>query len=276
MENEENELRSAVSHVEPILAVNDVSETVLYWHRVLGFPDKWTWGNPVNYGGVSWQGVSVQFSKDSRLASASKGNAVFIKVRELESLYHFHEKKEAEIIEPLENKPWGMAGYTVKDINGYYVIFAGALLSDGRKSSSKLPDTIRIIERTPDSREYLKLVTAVGWSRYGDDAMVEKILTAPIFALVAEDSVSNEVVGCALLLSDNARFFYVKDVIVHPAWQRMRVGSAMMQKLTHWLNSNAPQNAFIVLITPENLAVFYQQFGFRPAFGMVRTLQRDE
>jgi GNAT superfamily N-acetyltransferase len=64
--------------------------------------------------------------------------------------------------------------------------------------------------------------------------------------------------------------------MVHPAWQSKRVGSAMMQKLTQWLDKNAPDNAFIVLITPENLKAFYQQFGFTPAFSMIRRIQRSE
>lgn len=42
-----------LSHAEPVLAVRNVAETVTYWHEVLGFPGKWTWGNPPNHGGVS-------------------------------------------------------------------------------------------------------------------------------------------------------------------------------------------------------------------------------
>ena len=29
-----------LSHVEPILAVKNVTETVEYWHQVLGFPEQ--------------------------------------------------------------------------------------------------------------------------------------------------------------------------------------------------------------------------------------------
>lgn len=154
------------------------------------------------------------------------------------------------------------------------MIFAGALISEREKSTSTFPQTVRIITRTPDTREYLNLVASVGWGKSTDTSMVEEILAAPLFAVVAEDAMSNEIIGCALLLSDHARFFYVKDVMVHPAWQGKRVGSAMMQKLTQWLDKNAPDNAFIVLITPENLAPFYKQFGFTPAFGMVRQISR--
>ncbi|HET6723923.1 MAG TPA: VOC family protein [Chitinophagaceae bacterium] len=129
-----NETDGAPSHVEPILAVKDIKETIEYWHDTLGFPNKWTWGEPPNYGGVNWNSTSVQFNLDPELASASKGSAIFIKVKKLEELYQYHQQKNAVIVEPLENKPWGMAGYTVKEINGYYIVFAGAMIR-GKKAN---------------------------------------------------------------------------------------------------------------------------------------------
>jgi len=271
MSNEESDL--FLSHVEPILAVKDVTETVGYWHEVLGFPNKWTWGEPPNHGGVTWQGVFIQFSQQPNLASVSKGNSIFIKVKNLEAFYHFHKNKNAEIVEPLENKPWGMAGYTLRDINGYYVIFAGAPISTKPKTEST-PLAVRIISRIPSAKEYVNLITAVGWDKYYDRTLTEKILNAPVHGVVAESE--NQVIGCALLLSDEASFYYVKDVMVHPAWQCKHVGSMLMKELTAWLDINAPLNAYVGLFTGENLAPFYKQFDFAPVFGMHRNVRRIE
>ncbi len=264
------------SHVEPVLAVNDISETILYWHHVLGFPDKWTWGEPPDHGGVSWSGTSIQFSKNPKLASASKGNAVFIRARKLEALYHFHQNRNAEIVEPLENKPWGMAGYTIKDINGYYIIFAGDLIHERKEKSGVLPSNVKVTARLPTTEEYKFLASSVGWSLYTSDAVAEKLLEAPVFAVVAEDEVSNKAIGCALILGDHASFYYIKDVIVHPEWQARNVGTAMMKELSRWLENNAEDNALAGLITPEALAPFYQQFGFAPAFCMVHYIHRNK
>jgi GNAT superfamily N-acetyltransferase len=271
MENEA--VIASPSHVEPVLAVADIVQTVNYWHDVLGFPDKWTWGDPPNYGGVSWHGVSVQFSQDQTLAFASKGNAIFIRAGKLEELYGFHQKRNAIIVEPLENKPWRMAGYTVQDINGYRIIFAGAMISDRKTRSTELPATIKIIARTPTVREYQHLTASVGWSLYSSDAVVTKLLSAPVFAVIAENAATNEVVGCGLLLSDNASFYYVKDIIVHSAWQSKHVGTALMSEITKWIQSNGSANALVSLITGENLAPFYQQFGFTPAFCMIKYVE---
>jgi len=258
------------SHVEPILAVADIVQTVNYWHEVLGFPEKWTWGEPPNYGGVSWCGVSVQFSQDEKLASVSRGNAIFIKVKNLETLYDFHQKRNAVIAEPLENKPWGMAGYTVQDINGYYIIFAGAPISGKRLPSTETPTNVKIIHRAPTVKEYQHLTSAVGWNLYSGDEVVTKLLSAPIFALVAEDTATNEVIGCVLLLSDSASFYYIKDLVVHPDWQSKHVGTVLMKELTTWVERNGAANSLVALITGESLSPFYIQFGFSPAFCMIK------
>lgn len=275
MANEENWLQPTLSHAEPVLAVNNVSETVMYWHDTLGFPGKWTWGEPPNHGGVSWQGAFIQFSQDPRLASLSKGNSIFIRVRHVEELYHFHQNKNAEIVEPLENKPWGMAGYSVREVNGYFVIFAGAPVTDRKKSTAPL-QTVRIVARAPSVKEYLHLSTAVGWSSTGSNVMIDLMLAAPIFAVVAEDEATNEVVGCALLLGDHASFYYLKDLMVHPGWQSKRVGTMLMQELMRWLDSNAPYDAYAALITAEDLVPFYLKFGFTQVIGMHRPVKGNK
>jgi GNAT superfamily N-acetyltransferase/uncharacterized glyoxalase superfamily protein PhnB len=275
MQNEENVLQPVLSFVEPVLAVQDVSETILYWQDVLGFPGKWTWGKPPNHGGVSWNGVSIQFSLDPKLALVSEGHSIWIRVQRLEELYNFHQKKNAKIAAPLETQPWGMAQYTVQEMNGYFLHFA-APVTDRKPGVMMLPESIRVIERTPTIKEYLNLISAVGWSSSMNDATVQVFLSAAVFAVVAEDTLNGNVVGCAFLLGDNASFYYVKDVMVHPDWQGKRVGTALMQALTRWLENNATNNALVGLYTGENLTPFYQQFGFAQAFGMNRYIRRNE
>lgn len=259
-----------LSHVEPVLAVTDVVKTVHYWHDVLGFPNKWTWGEPPNHGGVAWQGVFVQFSQNPRLASVSQGNSIFIRVRNLEAFYRFHQGKMADIVEPIENRPWGLADYTIREINGYFVTFAGALISD-REKSTELSNPVKIISRNPTAEEYVKLLSAVGWDKNHNHSKTGQILSAPVFSVVAEDE-HGRVVGCALVLSDNASFYYIKDVMVDPEWQNKHVGTMLMKTITDWLDANAPENAYVGLFTAENLASFYKQFDFAAAFGMSRRI----
>ena len=275
MEKGENTLQPIFSHAEPVLAVRDVSETISYWQEVLGFPVKWTWGEPPSHGAVSWNKAQIQFYQDPELAAASKGNSVWIMLQRVEELYKIHQNRNAEIVAPLQNQPWGMAQYTVREINGYFLDFAG-VINEREKSIAILSRDVNIIERVPSVTEYRNLCSSVGWSPSSNDDMIKAILAAAIFALVAENAVNGETIGCALLLGDHASFYYVKDVIVRPDWQRKRVGAALMQALTDWLEKNAADNALVSLITGEGLEPFYQQFGFGQAFSMLRYIHRDE
>jgi len=168
-----------------------------------------------------------------------------------------------------------MAEYIVREINGYYLNFS-APITDREHSEAMLPQTVRIIGRKPSIKEYRNLASAVGWSPSTNDEIVKKILAAAVFGVVAADTVKGEVIGCALLLGDHATFYYVKDVMVHPDWQGKRVGTALMQELTNWLEKNAVSNALVALISGETLESFYQPFGFAKAFSMIRYIHRNE
>jgi GNAT superfamily N-acetyltransferase/uncharacterized glyoxalase superfamily protein PhnB len=275
MENENNRLQPIFSHVEPVLAVHDVSETISYWQEVLGFPVKWTWGEPPIHGAVSWQKAHIQFSQNPALATASKGNSIWIRLKRVEELYKIHQERNAEIVAPLADQPWGMAQYTIRDINGYFIDFAG-VIADKEKSVATLSGNLRVVGRIPSIEEYRNLAASVGWSPSADDHTIKTILAAAVFAVVAEDTSSGETIGCALLLGDNATFYYVKDVMVRPDWQRKHVGAMLMQALTDWLEENAANNALVGLITGEMLEPFYQQFGFTQSFAMLRFIHRDD
>src|SRR5688572_30105947 len=120
-----NEQQPSLDHAAPVLAVSNIIETVDYWHEVLAFPDKWTWGDPPNHGGVSWKGGSfIQFSLNPKLAAVSQGQSIWIRAKNIKALYEIHQQKNALIVSPLEKQPYGFDEYTVKDLNGYYINFA--------------------------------------------------------------------------------------------------------------------------------------------------------
>jgi GNAT superfamily N-acetyltransferase len=272
MEMERDDQQPALLHAEPVLPVTNVIETVAYWHEVLGFSDKWIWGDPPNHGGVGWHGAAfVQFSLDPKRDVNAQGHALWVRVRNLEALYAIHRKK-ANVIAPLENKPWGLAEYTVRELNGHYLKFSAPYVQE--KAHEKFPDTIRIIPRCPNGSEHLHLLAAAGWATAGDSVDTESLMASAVYGVVAENVLTHEVVGCALLFGDNKSFYYVKDVIVHPKWQARRIGTALMQEITRWLEINAPEKAIAGLFTGEHLVNFYRQFGFKQACGMYREIKR--
>ena len=268
MKHPERSEQPALSHVEPVLAVRNVPETVAYWHEVLAFPEKWIW-DPPNHGGVSWQGATfIQFGENPALADVSEGHSVWIRAHNIESLYELHKRLGANIVSPLERQTWNCDQYTVRDINGYYVHFAQPSAIRNR-GTGQLPDSVRLAARKPSVEENARLMTSVGWEA-PDEAPLELASRSIVYALVAEDIQTGEAVGCAFLLGDNESFYYVKNVIVHRAWQGRRIGTMMMKELVRWLEANVRGSATVGLFTGDHLASFYKQFGFIQACGMYR------
>lgn len=269
MTTPENTPIPVFSHVEPILSVQDINATVQYWTEVIGFPAKWTWGDPPVHGGVSWQNIFVQFSLNPEHAVHSKGCTIWVKVSRLETLYRIHQEKKADIVAPLKQQPWGMADYTLRDNNGHYVCFSGNI-DEREHRSTALPPSIRITGRIPTVREFQQVQAGVGWGSNPDDEKTAATLAAVLHAAIAEDSATGQIIGCALLLGDKVSFYYVKDVMVHKEWQGRHVGSALMQELTRWLEANVTHHALVGLFCRESLEPFYKPFGFTPGFGMLR------
>jgi GNAT superfamily N-acetyltransferase len=246
-------------NIEPILEVRDVSATTRYYRDVLDFADVWLWGDPPSHGGANRDGVQIQFSLNPTLAETAEGRAVWIRVQNIATLYARHQEREAEIVERLEPKPWGVSEYTVRDLNGYRLRFAepGA----GRKASTDLPAEVRLESRVPTRTEMIALIRAVGWERDTNTETAPRVLESALFAAVAV--VDGQAIGCAFLTGDNAGFFYVRDVIVHPDWQRRHIGTALMEAVMDYARTHAPKGALVGLYTGTNLHEFYARFGFR-------------
>jgi GNAT superfamily N-acetyltransferase/uncharacterized glyoxalase superfamily protein PhnB len=276
MPNTDDQPEPFLSHAEPVLSVNDVAETVKYWHEILGFSGHWTWGTPPNHGGVSWHGAFIQFSQDSEAAGRMRGQCVWIRVKNIRELYQLHQERRAEIVMHLEKQPWGFEEYVVKDLNGNYITFAAPAIFGSESRSQPLPATVRTLGRRLTTAEYRKLAESVGWSKSQSDDFLQQKLDATLFMAVAEDTETGEAIGCALVLGDGLSFFYIKDVMVHRDWQRKQVGSAVMKEVKRWLDDHAPEGALVGLFTGHGLAPFYQQTGFGEAFGMIRIIDRSQ
>lgn len=258
-------------HVEPILDVTDVSATIRYWQEVLAFPNQWVYGSPVVHGGVSWFNTYIQFHADAGRAKTSAGNFIWIRVKYIDQLYKIHQQKKADIVEALQSRPWGMDEYVVKDINGYYIVFSGN--SSERKKSGEFPENISIVEGRPSLEDFVALHHSVGWTESVNMAHLQDQLAAPVHSVIAVDKSNNEVIGCAMVISDNVSFYYVKDVMVKKEWQGKRIGTALMKSLSDWIDKNGVPKALVGLYTGENLEPFYAQFGFSKGFGMIKKVR---
>ena len=250
-------------NVIPILYSSDVVRSLTYYTEVLGFDCKWEWETPPTFGGASKDGVEIFFCLGEQ---GQKGTWLSIFLDNVDEYYEQIKAKGAIIHAEPKTMEWGVREMLVGDPDGHYIRFGHAAQNVG--ITEPLPASIRIVERTPTTDEYKKLIDAVGWTGTQTTADPSLILQAPLYAVVAEDSKTNTAVGCALLLGDNTSFYYVKDVMVHPDWQKKHIGTSMMNTVKEWLLKHAPENSLVGLYTGTALTNFYKQFGFRHAYGM--------
>lgn len=256
--------------IVPILYSSNVTNSLNYYVDILGFENKWDWGNPPTFGGIYKNGIEIFFCENGQ---GHPGTWISIMVDDVDEYYETIKAKGANIVSPPESMEWNIREMLVKDPDGH-IIRIGHSISNRKKSELSMPGSVHIVERMPSADELLYLSTAVGWAQPAEKPSPQIPVTSIAFVVVAEDIVTNKIIGCAFLLTDNANFYYVKNVIVHPAWQSKRIGTALMQALTDWLDKNAPDNAMVALHTGENLAPFYKQFGFSKAFSMQRFIKR--
>jgi catechol 2,3-dioxygenase-like lactoylglutathione lyase family enzyme/GNAT superfamily N-acetyltransferase len=255
-------------HSAPILCSANVAKSIAYYTEILGFESSWTWEDPPSFGGVRKDGIELFFCLNGQ---GQPGTWLAISVSDVDEYYKSISAKGARVLHVPADREWGVREMLVRDPDNHIIRF-GQSISIRKKSEASIPSCIRIVRRKPTPEEYQRLVRSVRWNEPSGTTLIENILAAPVFAVVAEDISKNEAIGCVLLLGDRASFYYVKDVIVHPDWQNKRIGTAIMQEVNDWLETNAPDQSLVGLYTGDNLAPFYRQFNFRPSFGMMRRI----
>ena len=140
-----------------------------------------------------------------------------------------------------------------------------------------LPNNFRIEHHVPDLENYERLIRAVKWTPHTNFEVLPGALQDVVAGVTAFDG--ETVIGCALLLGDGVTFFYVKDVMVLPLYQKRGVGTAFMKELMAIAEEIAPAKALIGLFTGADLQAFYEKFGFQGTeflCGMSRRIRKPK
>src|SRR5262249_31131973 len=234
----------ALSRSDAILAVADVVDTVRYYRDKLGFTGEWLWGDPPDFGGVTWGKVGVMFCLQPALAATIEGHQHAFLVSGLDRLHERHRANGVEVISPLEAKPWGLREYTVRDLNGYHLRFGEPITTHATSAPSKpLPENVWLVERLPTIAEYETLIRAVGWLKYTNLEAVTAALQNTLYAVVAVEG--GRPVGMARVVGDGATAFYVQDVVVVPDRQRQGIGTALMEAVMSYFRRATPRRSSI-------------------------------
>jgi len=125
--------------------------------------------------------------------------------------------------------------------------------------------------------DYNALRASAGWPLIIPEQALAG-LKGSAYLVAARDN--DKTVGMARLVSDDGFIAYVADVIVFPEYQRMGIGTDMMNRLIEHVKARMKSGyqIHLVLISSKGKEDFYQKFGFvkRPddhfGFGMTQWL----
>lgn len=135
-------------------------------------------------------------------------------------------------------------------------------------------------ENQLDLDTYLNLRASVGWKVLSKE-QAEKAISNSIYTVTA--SIDGKVVGMGRMVGDGAVICYVQDLVVHPYYQKLGVGAALMDRLIGYAESLRMEGTelMLCLMCAKGREEFYKKHGFmaRPTDklgpGMIMYLNTD-
>ena len=137
---------------------------------------------------------------------------------------------------------------------------------------------VTLKENSLDLETYLSLRAAVGWKKLSYE-QAKKALENSLYNVVAY--AKDKPVAMGRIVGDGAVICYVQDLIVLPEYQKMKIGSMIMDKITAFVTDIKEENTEMMfcLMCAKGREKFYEGLGFtaRPTEnlgpGMIRYIK---
>ena len=110
------------------LYVRDVLAAVDFYTNKLGFTLGFTWGDPPTMAGVNLGEVQIFLQQGT---PDPHGFAVHFVVGDADELHEFQRAQGVEVVEPPDDREYGLRDYTVRDLHGYLLGFGHYIYSVG-------------------------------------------------------------------------------------------------------------------------------------------------
>jgi uncharacterized glyoxalase superfamily protein PhnB len=104
-----------LSQPVPQLPVEDVEKAQVYYKEMLGFEISWTYPDK-SMGAVARGGTAIFFA---RANGPIEPNIHWIFSENIDLAYAEFMNRGVDIIEPIENKPWNLRQFAIRDLNGH-------------------------------------------------------------------------------------------------------------------------------------------------------------
>ena len=129
------------------LAVSDLSAAIAFYVEKLGFTVAFTWGEPATFAGMNLGKVQMFLQHGAPTPSADTAAAYFL-VGDANALHEFHRANGVDIAVAIDDRPYGIRDYSVRDLDGYYLSFGHRLLNAGPPLTIERVDmTVRLEKR---------------------------------------------------------------------------------------------------------------------------------
>ena len=102
------------------LQVSDIPAAVDFYTSKLGFSEGFLWGDPPTMAGVNLGEAQIFLQQGS---PGPEGCVVQFVVGDADALHDFQRANGVEVVEPPEDRPYGLRDYTVRDLDGYLLGF---------------------------------------------------------------------------------------------------------------------------------------------------------
>ena len=114
---------------------------------------------------------------------------------------------------------------------------------------------------TLTAAEFIRLWESV-WDGAPTREQVQLALAHTLFRVAVYDG--EQVIGMARMLGDLGMNYYIKDVVVLPAYQRQGVGRLLLEELMKYIRENGVPGTdiFVELCAVPDKIPFYERFGF--------------
>ena len=109
----------------PVLQVSDVTKSVKFYCEKLGFTSHGTWGDGPDFAIVQRGTVTVALdrSRDSGTVPLNQYWAAYIYVEDANALHDEFAGRGVDIARELENMPYGMRDFDIRDPDGHLIAF---------------------------------------------------------------------------------------------------------------------------------------------------------
>lgn len=116
-------------------------------------------------------------------------------------------------------------------------------------------------ENALNYEDYCQLRESVGWLLFSEEQM-RRALDGSLYTITAVDD--SRVIGMGRLTGDGM-YYLIADVVVNPAYQKMGIGTCIVNMLTEYVTEHTPVGgrSSIHLAAEIGKEQFYEKMGFK-------------